>query len=40
MEVDELKLRMSTLEKFSNPGIVKGELEQIKSTIHNLAQCQ
>ena len=37
MEVDELKLRMNTLEKFSNPGVVKSELEQIKSSILDLA---
>ena len=37
MKVDELQLRMNTLEQFSNLGLVKNELEQIKSVVNDMA---
>ena len=36
-KVDELQLRMNTLEQFSNLGLVKNELEQIESVVNDMA---
>ena len=35
-KVDDLQFRMNTLEKFSNPALIKNELEQMKSVVNNI----
>ena len=37
MKVDALQSRMSTLEKYSNPALIKNELDQMKTVVNNIS---
>lgn len=36
MNVDELQSRMNTLERYSNPAVIKNEPNQLKSMMYNV----